>query len=31
MSSKRSWPDLVGKPVDDAVAAIQKDNPGQKQ
>ncbi len=30
MSSKKSWPDLVGKPIDEAVAVIQKENPGQK-
>lgn len=26
MSSKRSWPELVGKPVDEAVQEIQKQN-----
>ncbi|CAF1362935.1 unnamed protein product [Rotaria sordida] len=27
MSSNQSWPDLVGKPVDEAVAAIKSENP----
>jgi hypothetical protein len=25
---KDQWPELVGKPVDEAVAAIKKDSPG---
>ena len=25
----KSWPNLVGKPVDEAVAEIQKENSGQ--
>ncbi|CAF1517937.1 unnamed protein product [Rotaria sp. Silwood1] len=27
MAGKTSWPELVGMPVDDAVAAIQNENP----
>jgi hypothetical protein len=29
MSSNKSWPDLVGKPVAEAVAAIKKENSGK--
>jgi hypothetical protein len=31
MSSSKSWPNLVGKPADEAVAAIQKENPSTKK
>ncbi len=31
MSSDKSWPDLVGKPVDEAVATIQNENPSRKK
>lgn len=31
MSSSKSWPNLVGKPVDEAVAAIQKENSSTKK
>lgn len=29
MSSSKSWPDLVGKPIDEAVAVIKKEYPGE--
>ena len=31
MSGKQAWPELVGEPVDEAVAIIQQENPSTKQ
>jgi hypothetical protein len=30
MSGKQQWPELVGKPVDQAIAIIQQENPSMK-
>jgi hypothetical protein len=31
MSERQAWPELVGKPVDEAIAIIQNENPSMKE